>query len=120
MHRKSGKSILLLVTSLTAVSCSSQKAPPDQPLTDCEVTMSSELGLTAVDATLICGFVDEKNAQSEPLRALADWVNQPRIHKVILFLERPFHNSSPKWARKSLQRLGYFICNKNSAQQTWA
>ena len=39
--------------------------------------MSSELGLTAVDATLICGFVDEKNAQYEPLRALADWVNQP-------------------------------------------
>ena len=60
MQRKSGKSILLLVISLTALSCSSQKAPPaDQPLTDCELTMSSELGLTAVDDAL-CGFVDER------------------------------------------------------------
>ena len=78
MQRKSGPFIPLLFIALTTLSCSSQKAPPaEQPLTDCEVTMASELGLTAVDATLICGFVDGKNAQYEPLRALADWVNQP-------------------------------------------
>jgi len=78
MQHKSGQFILLLIISLTALSCSSQKAPPaDRPLTDCELTMASELGLTAVDATLICGFVNGNSAQSEPLRALAEWVNQP-------------------------------------------
>ena len=78
MQHKSAQFILLLIISLTTLSCSSQKAlPAERPLTDCEFTMATELELTAVDATLICDFVDGNNAQSEPLRALAEWVNQP-------------------------------------------
>ena len=77
--------------------------------------MSSELGLTAVDATLICGFVDEKNAQYEPLRALADWVNQPPIRRAILFWSGHFTTRHRNGLERGLQRLGYLICDSDSS-----
>ena len=55
-----------------------KSAIAERPLTDCEFTMATELELTAVDATLICGFIDgNRMLNHEPLRALAEWVNQP-------------------------------------------